>query len=50
MLQLVPMLSMVFLMTTAAGSALWVTKLEERRRNAEAVVEGAEPEYTDDPI
>ncbi|PGH14026.1 hypothetical protein AJ79_03295 [Helicocarpus griseus UAMH5409] len=33
-LQLVPMLSMFFLLTTAAGSALWAVDLEKRRRAA----------------
>lgn len=32
LLQLVPFLSMLFLLTTATGSALWVVKLEEARR------------------
>lgn len=32
MLQLVPVLSMFFLLTTAAGSALWAVKLEEQKR------------------
>lgn len=32
LLQLVPVLSMLFLLTTATGSALWVVKLEEVRR------------------
>ena len=32
LLQLVPVLSMLFLLTTATGSALWVVKLEEIRR------------------
>lgn len=31
-LQLVPVASMLFLLTTATGSALWVVKLEEKRR------------------
>lgn len=31
LLQLVPVLSMLFLLTTATGSALWVVKLEETR-------------------
>lgn len=31
-LQLVPGLSMLFLLTTAAGSAMWVAKLEKKRR------------------
>ncbi|EDN09000.1 hypothetical protein I7I51_00657 [Histoplasma capsulatum] len=33
-LQLVPMLSMFFLLTTAVGSALWATDFERRRRIA----------------
>ena len=48
-LQLVPVLSMFFLLTTASGSALWVVKLEEQRklqrRDPQAV-----PEYVDDPV
>lgn len=32
LLQLVPVFSMLFLLTTATGSALWVVKLEEARR------------------
>lgn len=32
LLQLVPVLSMFFLLTTATGSALWVVRLEEARR------------------
>ena len=32
LLQLVPVLSMLFLLTTAAGSALWVVRLERARR------------------
>ena len=57
LLQLVPVLSMLFLLTSAAGSALWAVKLEEQRRIAEAaqVAVVAEedippPPYTDDPI
>ncbi|KAK0114728.1 hypothetical protein ONS95_014213 [Cadophora gregata] len=57
-LQLVPVLSMFFLLTTAAGSALWAVKLEEQKKLvAEAPVpvpgttdEEAPPAYTDDPI
>jgi hypothetical protein len=47
---------MVFLLTTAAGSALWAVKLEEQRRIEEAglpvivVDEENSPSYTDDPI
>ena len=32
LLQLVPVLSMLFLLTTAAGSALWVVRLERARK------------------
>lgn len=50
LLQLVPVLSMLFLLTTAAGSALWVTELEGRRRALEARPEGERSErYADDP-
>ncbi|KAH8593773.1 hypothetical protein B0O99DRAFT_626119 [Bisporella sp. PMI_857] len=56
-LQLVPVLSMFFLLTTAAGSALWVIKLEEQKRlvpeaqNRSNVADGEEPPaYTDDLI
>ena len=31
-LQLAPGLSMLFLLTTAAGSAMWAAKLEKKRR------------------
>jgi len=52
LLQLVPVLSMLFLLTTAAGSALWVVKLEKQRRLEEGEPEGEPelPEYTDDPV
>lgn len=50
LLQLVPVLSMVFLLTTAAGSALWVAKLERNRRALEATPEDESRErFTDDP-
>ncbi|RFU32267.1 hypothetical protein B7463_g4082, partial [Scytalidium lignicola] len=51
-LQLVPVLSMLFLLTSAAGSALWAVKLEEQKRLIEeAVVVDVEsqPPYTDSP-
>ena len=52
-LQLVPVLSMFFLLTTAAGSALWAVKMEKRRKWAEdengGRGRGAPPPYTDDP-
>jgi hypothetical protein len=51
---------MFFLLTTAAGSALWVVKLEEQKTlvaagaEAAAVGDGAQeealPAYTDDPV
>lgn len=48
LLQLVPGLSMFFLLTTAAGSAMWVVKLAEQGR---AYIDNDhEPEYTDDPV
>lgn len=60
MLQLVPILSMFFLLTTAAGSALWVVKLEEQKKLVEEApvpvptasndVEAPPPAYTDNPI
>lgn len=64
LLQLVPVLSMFFLLTTAAGSALWVVELEKQKRLLETVPaaprevfadevgNGNEPPpaYTDDPI
>ncbi|EPE24977.1 hypothetical protein GLAREA_11558 [Glarea lozoyensis ATCC 20868] len=56
LLQLVPVFSMFFLLTSACGSALWVAKLEEQKRLIrEAPVpvvdeEAPPPAYTDDPI
>jgi hypothetical protein len=47
MLQLVPVLSMFFLMTTAAGSALWAADLESQLQREEAQATVA-PNYTDD--
>ncbi|KAJ9133398.1 Protein family CysZ [Pleurostoma richardsiae] len=38
-LELIPILSFFFLLTTAAGSALWVCKMEQERRTAEAAVQ-----------
>ena len=52
LLQLIPVLSMFFLLTTAAGSALWVTRLEKARRHGEAQVNGPQddpPPYEDNP-
>ena len=55
LLQLVPVFSMFFLLTSACGSALWVVKLEEQKRLNEEVPrvvvdEEAPPPYTDNPI
>jgi hypothetical protein len=53
LLQLVPVASMFFLLTTACGSALWVIKLEEQKRliaEAPEVDDDALPAYTDDPL
>lgn len=47
---------MLFLLTSAAGSALWAVKLEEQRRIEEdgppgvVVGDGNAPPYTDNPI
>ena len=57
LLQLIPGLSMLFLLTTAAGSALWVVDLEkkialsryERVEESSAREDGGE-EYVDDPV
>jgi uncharacterized protein involved in cysteine biosynthesis len=49
-LQLVPVLSMFFLLTTAAGSALWVVKLERDRRAAQAEQVPPQESYHDDPV
>ena len=49
LLQLVPVLSMLFLMTTASGSALWVVQLERKCLEPAEHVH-TEPEYTDDPV
>ena len=49
-LQLVPGLSMLFLLTSAAGSALWVAKLEkERTTRVASTIQPAE-RYADDPV
>jgi Etoposide-induced protein 2.4 (EI24) len=48
MLQLVPVLSMFFLLTSAAGSALWVVKMEKARREREQVGAPEDP-YHDEP-
>ncbi|KAF1816272.1 hypothetical protein P152DRAFT_409032 [Eremomyces bilateralis CBS 781.70] len=47
-LQLVPALSMLFLLTTAAGSALWAASLEDRKREVENRSQEP-PDYVDAP-
>ena len=55
LLQLVPVLSMLFLLTTAAGSALWVVRLERARLLVEGEESGSgdarsiHREITDEP-
>ncbi|KAK4692059.1 hypothetical protein P7C71_g5072, partial [Lecanoromycetidae sp. Uapishka_2] len=50
LLQLIPVLSMIFLLTTAAGSALWVAKLEQRRRAIDRETgDETRDHYMDDP-
>ncbi|KIW28505.1 uncharacterized protein PV07_08164 [Cladophialophora immunda] len=46
-LQLVPVLSMFFLLTSAAGSALWVAKMEKARRSREAATTSSSEPYQD---
>ena len=52
LLQLLPPFSMLFLMTTAAGSALWVAKLEQSRRYSatEADARPGQLPYADEPV
>jgi hypothetical protein len=56
LLQLVPVLNMLFLLTSAAGSALLAAQIEKQRRIADATAQepvvpaDPPPEYTDDPI
>lgn len=47
LLQLVPVLSMFFLLTSAAGSALWVADMERSRTPATSTEDS---EYRDDPV
>jgi uncharacterized protein involved in cysteine biosynthesis len=62
-LELIPVLSFFFLLTTTAGSALWVAKMEQARRAPQARPPGFEdhdvlaehetdapPAYHDDPV
>lgn len=50
LLQLIPVLSMFFLLTSAAGSALWSVHIERERGDSQLErEEDIENEYTDDP-
>ena len=55
-LELLPPLSMLFLFTTAAGSALWTAKLEDeaqaeaRSGQAEEEPDEQPPAYEDNPV
>jgi hypothetical protein len=51
-LQLIPPLSIAFLLTSAAGSALWAIKLEEEAHDEErgGIDDDPPPPYEDDPI
>ncbi|KAK4990381.1 hypothetical protein LTR66_005942 [Elasticomyces elasticus] len=51
LLQIVPVLSMLFLLSTAAGSALWAAEMEDEREAAESHERrvGVPPAYTDIP-
>lgn len=49
LLQLVPPLSMVFLMTTAAGSALWAADIEKNKAALERTGETVGHNYHDEP-
>jgi len=46
-LQLIPMLSMLFLLTTAAGSALWVAEIEQKKYVQQTTAHVGE--YQDEP-
>jgi len=49
LLQLIPVLNMLFLITTAAGSGLYAAD-EEKRRVREEDAQHTEGQYTDDPL
>lgn len=48
-LQLIPVLSLLFLLTSAAGSALWSVRIEHLNGDNLVNEEDDAPEYTDDP-
>lgn len=47
-LQLIPPFSMLFLMTTAVGSALWATDIERKRRALNQQSSRLGEQYSDD--
>lgn len=52
-LELIPILSLFFLLTTSAGTAMWVARMEEERKRTavEALVgEDVPPPYSDDAV
>lgn len=50
LLQLIPILSMLFLLTSAVGSALWSVHIEHEALDSQAVdEENLPPGYTDEP-
>ena len=48
-LQFVPVLSMLFLLTTAAGSAIWASQIETQQKRP-SDTDTNEPQYADDPV
>lgn len=49
-LQLIPILSMIFLLTSAAGSALWAAEVEKHKRALGTSRPGrGENDYHDEP-
>lgn len=50
LLQLVPGLSMLFLLTSAAGSGLWAAKLEKQRTMSLGPTIQPEERYEDEPV
>lgn len=48
-LQLIPIFSMLFLLTSAAGSAIWVAEIEKHKAFLETHRPEREDEYHDDP-
>jgi hypothetical protein len=50
LLQLIPVLNMFFLITTAAGSGLYAADEEARFRREAEIQQTPDGQYTDDPI